>query len=178
MAEAEIKVNKATGFIWTITNCLFVVGGMTGTFTSKFLMDILGRKKAILIHHMFSILAAALVLASSMFLSPVCVIISRFLFGVQGGMSCTLVPTYLAEISPAALRGRTGVVHQLFITIGIVVAQVLGFRQIFASEHLWWALLAMPAVPAIIGFVLFLIFMPESPRALLGKDEDSTRAGF
>lgn len=45
-------------------------------------------------------------------------------------MSCSLIPTYLAEISPSGLRGQTGVIHQLFITIGILVAQTLGFRQV------------------------------------------------
>jgi hypothetical protein len=45
-------------------------------------------------------------------------------------MTCTIVPTYLSEISPTALRGRTGVVHQLMITIGILIAQFLGLRQL------------------------------------------------
>ena len=45
-------------------------------------------------------------------------------------MACGLIPTYLYEVSPSRLRGSTGVIQQLFLTIGILVSQILGFRQI------------------------------------------------
>jgi SP family facilitated glucose/fructose transporter-like MFS transporter 5 len=45
-------------------------------------------------------------------------------------MACGLIPTYLYEVSPSQLRGSTGVIQQLFLTIGILISQVLGFRQI------------------------------------------------
>lgn len=143
-------------------------------------MDRLGRKSAIVLHHLFSIVASAIVLAAPYLHSPVCVMISRLLFGIQGGMSCTLVPTYLSEISPAALRGRTGVIHQLFITIGILIAQILGMRQLLGTQHMWHFLLAVPSVPALLGAFVLMFFMPESPRALLSKnmDKESTREGI
>jgi hypothetical protein len=133
LVDGKKKVDKFTEWIWTIVNCLFVVGGMVGTFSSKFLMDELGRKTGILVHHMFSIVASVLALAASFCKSPICLMISRFLFGIQGGMSCSLIPTYLSEIAPPALRGRTGVVHQLCITIGILIAQVFGLGQLLGK---------------------------------------------
>ena len=45
-----------------------------------------------------------------------------------------LVPIYLSEISPNSLRGQTGVIHQLFATIGIFSAQLLGLRQILGMK--------------------------------------------
>ena len=48
-------------------------------------------------------------------------------------MACGLVPTYLYEVSPSKLRGATGVIQQLFITIGIAVSQILGFRQLLGK---------------------------------------------
>lgn len=135
LAEGEVKVNKVVKFSWTAINCLFVIGGMIGTFSSKFLMDKLGRKTGILIHHMFSIVASILILLSAFFHYPTPLIFARFLFGIQGGMSCTFIPTYLSEIAPHDLRGRTGIVHQLCITIGIVVAQLFGLRQILGRIY-------------------------------------------
>ncbi len=49
------------------------------------------------------------------------------------GMACGLVPGYLNEISPKKLRGTTGVIFQLFITIGIFASQVLGIRQLLGQ---------------------------------------------
>jgi MFS family permease len=135
-------------------------------------MDKAGRKAGIFMHHMFGISGGAFALAAFFFNSPVCLMVSRFLFGVQGGMSCTLVPTYLAEISPAALRGRTGVIHQLCITIGIVIAQLFGLRQILGSQDLWGYLIAVPLIPALFGSITLLLFLPESPRALISKNRD------
>lgn len=137
LAEGKKKVDNATQVLWTFTNCLFVIGSMLGAFTAKFLMDRLGRKGGILIHHIFGIVGGILVLVSARYAMPVFLMISRFLFGVQGGMSCTLIPTYLSEISPITLRGRTGVIHQLFITIGIVTAQIFGLRQLLGMYSIY-----------------------------------------
>ena len=54
------------------------------------------------------------------------------------GMCCSLVPTYLSEIAPSILRGQIGVLAQLFITLGILVAQLLGFRQILGNYYTLW----------------------------------------
>jgi hypothetical protein len=113
-------------------------------------------------------------------------------------MTCGLVPGYLNEISPKKLRGASGVVLQLFITIGILVSQVLGIRQLLGNElkmvkpknsyktyiscnfqgtdNLWHILLSLSAVPSILGAVLLLIFFPDSPSSLINRDRDEEAA--
>lgn len=156
--EAKYKVDEYITFLWTLTTALFVVGGMIGAFTSKNVADVFGRKKGIIFHHVFTLIGAILVLVAPYINSPECVIISRFVYGIQGGMSCGLIPTYLSEISPANLRGATGVIHQLFLTIGILTAQTLGFRQLLGVESLWHLLLALPLIPGILGGLSLLFF--------------------
>ena len=85
LADGLIKVNRVTKILWTFTNCLFVVGGMIGAFTSKYVLDYIGRKKGILFHSLFTVAGGILVLIAPFIKSPMCVIISRFLFGIQGG---------------------------------------------------------------------------------------------
>lgn len=41
---------------------------------------------------------------------------------------------YLGELAPKNLRGALGIVPQLFITIGILCAQVLGIRKILGNS--------------------------------------------
>jgi MFS family permease len=174
-----IRVTEMNTHLWTLTNTLFVVGGMIGAFTSKYVADFFGRKKGILFHYIFVVAGSILVIIAPYVKSPECVIVSRFLFGIQGGMCCGLIPTYLSEISPVALRGATGVMHQLCVTIGILIAQLLGFRQLMGIASLWHFLLGLPIVPAILGGLSLMFFFPETPRALLttNKDEDAAREG-
>ena len=174
--DAKVKVDQVNKLLWTITNVLFVIGGMIGAFGSKYVLDFLGRKKGILFHYLFTIVGSILVLIAPYVQSPECVIISRFLFGVQGGLMCGLIPTYLNEISPKALRGATGVLSQLFITVGILIAQTLGFRQILGTKDCWHFLLAIPIVPSLLGGLSLLLFFPESPKALLLNNKDKASA--
>lgn len=51
------------------------------------------------------------------------------------GLSSNVVPMYLGELSPKNLRGALGVVPQLFITVGILVAQIVGLRSLLATEE-------------------------------------------
>lgn len=45
-----------------------------------------------------------------------------------------MVPMYLGELAPKNLRGALGIIPQLFITIGILCAQVLGIRHILGNN--------------------------------------------
>lgn len=52
-------------------------------------------------------------------------IIGRFVVGYYSGLSTGFVPMYVGEVSPTALRGALGTLHQLGIVVGILIAQVL-----------------------------------------------------
>ena len=82
-------VEGKTDYLWTITTSLFVVGGMFGAFTAKFVLDIFGRKYGIVFHNIFTVIASILVILSFYINSGVCVMLSRVFFGIQGGMSCS-----------------------------------------------------------------------------------------
>ncbi len=152
---------------------------MVGALESKRVLDKLSRKKSILFHTCFTYSASLLALLSFYSKIPLCLFISRFLFGLSGGMTSSIVPLYLNEISPINLRGQTGVLHQLMLTLGILVAQVLGFREILGTESLWHLYLSLPALFTLIGTLIIFLFFPESPKQLFmkyGKYEEAKRA--
>lgn len=62
------------------------------------------------------------------------------------------VPMYINDVSPTQVRGAFGVFHQLFVTIGILVATVLGMSAVFGNEKLWFLLYGLFVVPAGINF--------------------------
>lgn len=51
------------------------------------------------------------------------------------GLSSNVVPMYLGELAPKNMRGALGVVPQLLITIGILVAQIFGLRSLLANKE-------------------------------------------
>uniref|UniRef100_A0A0D9WK52 Major facilitator superfamily (MFS) profile domain-containing protein n=2 Tax=Leersia perrieri TaxID=77586 RepID=A0A0D9WK52_9ORYZ len=76
-------------------------------------------------------------------------------------ISFSKVPVYIAEIAPQTMRGALGAVNQLSVTVGILLAYLLGM---FVP---WRILAVLVLIPG-------LFFIPESPRwlAKMGKTED------
>jgi MFS family permease len=179
-ADGEKKVNRAVTFIWAVLNSLFTVGGMIGALGSKYLMDMLGRKRAFLAHNLATLAGALLVLLAPYVHSPICLLFSRLLFGLQCGATCSITPTYINELSPKHLRGQLGVLPQLGIVSGILVAQVLGFKELLGTNALWHLLLATPLVPALLSNLLIFLFFTETPSELLlkNKDEQAAKEGY
>lgn len=81
----DVDEDGLVDLIFTVTNCLFVLGGMLGSVTSKYVLDGLGRKKGTLFHNLFSVIGAALIILAYYFKSPFTAMFSRFFFGIQSG---------------------------------------------------------------------------------------------
>jgi SP family arabinose:H+ symporter-like MFS transporter len=97
-------------------------------------------------------------------------VIFRFVGGLGIGGSSVLGPMYIAEISPAAWRGRLVGFFQFNVVFGILVAYFsnyeIGLQGFGATEWRWD--LGVSAIPA--GFFLVMLFtIPRSPRWLVKK---------
>jgi hypothetical protein len=73
---------------------------------------------------------------------------------------------YLTEVSPSNLRGSIGSLHQLFVTIAILVSQILGLPYLFGTERLWPLMFAFTILPCAFQLAVFP-FCPESPKYTL-----------
>ena len=102
--------------------------------------------------------------------------VARFLGGLGIGISTVAAPLYIAEIAPAARRGRLAGLFQFNIVLGILVAFLSNFLlgRYLAAAVAWRWMLAVEAFPALL-YTLFCIRIPESPRWLLARRHD--RAG-
>jgi sugar porter (SP) family MFS transporter len=91
----------------------------------------------------------------------------RFIGGLAIGGSSVLAPVYIAEISPAAQRGRLVGLFQLSVVAGILAAYVSNFviARAIDGELAWRVKLAVAAAPALL-FLLLLLRIPDSPRWL------------
>ena len=53
------------------------------------------------------------------------------------GISTGVVPMYLSEIAPVALRGLCGVFNQFSIIFGVLVAEVIGLNDVLGKKDTW-----------------------------------------
>lgn len=108
----------------------------------------------------------------------------RVIGGFGIGMASVIGPAYIAEVSPAAYRGRLASFQQAAIVIGIAVSQLVNWgllnladgdqRGEIAGLEAWQWMLGIMVIPAVIyGLMSFVI--PESPRYLIsvGRTEQA-----
>jgi SP family myo-inositol transporter-like MFS transporter 13 len=135
---------------------------------SGILADALGRKKVVLLADSAFILGAIVQAATS---SVPGMIAGRSIVGLAVGAGSFVAPLYIAELAPAPFRGRLVTLNVLFITIGQVVAYIVGWAFVqWGSESTNWRwMVGLGALPAAIQ-CLIMIVMPETPRWLVKVD--------
>jgi SP family xylose:H+ symportor-like MFS transporter len=93
-------------------------------------------------------------------------LVLRFAAGIGVGMASMLCPMYIAEISPAEVRGRNVAINQLTVVIGILVTNLVNY---FLADHgadSWRWMFGLGVVPSAI-FLIGVTWLPESPRWLM-----------
>ncbi|RPI98872.1 MAG: MFS transporter, partial [Candidatus Aminicenantes bacterium] len=104
---------------WAMSSAL--VGCLVGALVSGGLSDRYGRKRLLIVAgFLFTISAVWTALAGDFTVF----VVFRLVGGVGIGLASNLSPMYIAEISPAAMRGKFVSVNQLTIVIGILAAQL------------------------------------------------------
>ncbi|XP_014830187.1 PREDICTED: solute carrier family 2, facilitated glucose transporter member 9 [Poecilia mexicana] len=102
-------------------------------------------------------------------------IIGRIVMGVNSGISLSVLPMYLGEISPKHIRGSIGQFNSILICLGVFTGQVLGLPELLGQESRWNYLFSFLAFPAVLQLCV-LPFLPESPRYLLMEKKNEAVA--
>jgi sugar porter (SP) family MFS transporter len=130
------------------------------------LSDRLGRKKTLF-------LAAALFGLSAIGTALPRNIVEFNIFRIIGGFgvgaACIVSPMYIAEISPAPIRGRLVLLNQLANVVGALASYLVAYSLSFSGNWRW--MFGSTAIPVAI-FLCGLIFVPESPRWLVQKNRE------
>jgi MFS transporter, SP family, xylose:H+ symportor len=93
-------------------------------------------------------------------------LIMRFMAGIGVGMASMLSPLYIAEVSPAHVRGRNVAINQLTIVIGILITNLVNYSLADNGPDTWRWMFGLGAVPAVL-FLIGVLWLPESPRYLM-----------
>ena len=154
-----------------------LVGCLVGAMVAGALADRFGRKPLLTVS---AVLFTVSAVGTGMFNDFTLFNIARFVGGVGIGVASALSPMYIAEVSPAEIRGRMVSLNQMTIVLGILAAQVVNMllaRETSVAElqawnvawgwrWMFWA----ETFPAAL-FLLMSFFIPESPVYLKIKNE-------
>jgi sugar porter (SP) family MFS transporter len=139
------------------------LGAIIGCLVAGVVSDRYGRKPGLLT-------AAAIFALSSlaMAFSPTrdVFIASRFCAGIGVGMASMLSPMYIAEISPAHMRGRMVAINQLTIVLGILITNLVNYTMRNYGDDAWRWMFGLGFIPSTLFFI-GAFWLPESPRWLL-----------
>lgn len=158
----------------TVSSAL--LGSAAGALGAGWLADGIGRRRSMWLAAILFILSA---IGSGLAPRLIDLVFWRVVGGVAVGFASVLAPAYIAEISPAEMRGRTGSLMQLGIVFGILFALLTNYLLVLATQDqeplsnlgpmaAWRWMLISELAPAVIYGVM-VIGIPESPRYLVQK---------
>lgn len=160
---------------------LTLAGSAVGAFGAGPLADRIGRVRCMLLA---SLMFTASAIGSGAPIGLYDFIFWRVLGGIAVGAASVIAPAYIAECSPAEMRGRLGSLQQLAIVVGIFVALLSNYAIAAiagsASAPFWfgleaWRWMFWSEAPAAILYGVFAFVIPESPRFLVaqGRHDDA-----
>ncbi|OBK28624.1 MFS transporter [Mycobacterium asiaticum] len=151
---------------------MVVIGQIAGALGAGVLANAIGRQKSMVLiavgYALFAVLGATSV-------SMPMLLIARLLIGVAIGVSVVVVPVYVAESAPAAVRGSLLASYQLATISGLIIGYTTGY--LLAGSQSWRLMLGLAAVPATL-LLPALLRMPDTARwyLLKGRAADARRA--
>jgi len=162
-----------------------LLGSVISTLFAGLLADWMGRKPLMAVSGVLFVLSIPIIALSHNY-GPL--VLGRLLQGVSAGLIGVVVPLYLAECLSASSRGKGTGIFQWLLTLGIVIAALVGvyfsFRvdqvaqigdaaRLLAFKNTAWRGIFWVSLPPGILFVIGSLMVAESPRWLLrhGKKE-------
>ncbi|MFY2858621.1 sugar porter family MFS transporter [Mycobacterium sp. THU-M104] len=149
-----------------------VIGQIAGALGAGVLANAIGRKRSVVL---LVAAYAAFAVLGALSVSLTMLLTARFLLGLTVGVSIVVVPVYVAESSPAAVRGSLLTVYQLATVSGLIVGYLTAY--LLAGSQSWRWMLGLAAVPAML-LLPWLIRMPDTARwyVMKGRTDDARAA--
>ena len=163
IAAAAIFVKRSFS-LSTIAEELVVsvvlIGAMTGAIVGGAVADRIGRRATL-------VWAAGIFIVGSL-LAPLApnvtvLMVARAIIGLGIGFTSVTAPVYVSELAPPQSRGMLIGLYQFALTVGIALANLMGY--LLANQQAWRLMFGLAVVPTVL-FLVVILTVPESPRWL------------
>jgi sugar porter (SP) family MFS transporter len=146
-----------------------LVGAVIGAGAAMLIGDRIGRKVLIASSAVVFVVGTAVAAGAT---NIDVLVAGRAVLGLAIGLSSSVVPLYIAEISPERRRGGFVALFQLAITVGIFLAYLVNYA--FAPIHGWRWMFLCGVVPAFV-LLVGVVVLPRSPRwlTLVGRKKEA-----
>ncbi|VDL72214.1 unnamed protein product [Nippostrongylus brasiliensis] len=155
-----------SNIIWSFVVSSLAVGAIVGAACTGVIAEKVGRRNGLIANGAVNVLGAVCELMSKRFKLPELLILGRFIFGINMGLTSGLVPMYLMEITPVKHRGQAGTLHQVAVAFSDWFSLLIGLPELLGNDELWPLAFALPGLPAL-ALCIVLPFCPESPKYTL-----------
>ncbi|MDT5117247.1 MAG: transporter, family, galactose:H+ symporter, partial [Mycobacterium sp.] len=175
IAGAQLFVTEDFGLTTSqqeLLTTMVVIGQIAGALGAGVLANAIGRKKSVVL---ILVAYAAFALLGAFSIALPMLLTARFLLGTTIGVMVVVVPVYVAESAPAAVRGALLTTYQLTIVSGLIVGYLAGY--LLADTHSWRLMLGLAVVPVML-LLPMVIRLPDTARWYLlnGRVDDARRA--
>lgn len=179
----ETLANSWHGFLVSSALIGCIIGGLLGGLVSVKL----GRKKGLILAAVLFLFSAVGSAMPEMFFRPIGQVDHTFIFhfivyriigGIGVGLASMLSPMYIAEMSPASMRGKLVSWNQFAIIFGMLVVYFVNYSIARNGDATWldsigWRwMFASETIPAFL-FLFLLFFVPETPRFLALRNNEA-----
>jgi len=160
-----------------------LLGSVISTLFAGALADWMGRKPLMALSGLLFVCSIPIIARSHGYES---LVLGRLLQGISAGLIGVVVPLYLAECLAASSRGKGTAIFQWLLTLGIVIAAIVGmyfsFRveevaklgdpsKLIAFKDKAWRSIFWVSLPPGILFVIGSFMVSESPRWLFRREK-------
>lgn len=176
------KAYNANSVLTGLAVSLALLGSAIGAFYAGKIADRYGRVKAMVVASILFTLSA---IGSGIAFTIWDFIFWRVLGGLAVGAASVIAPAYIAECSPAHLRGRLGSLQQLAIVVGIFIALLCDYfiavsagsaEAPFLFGIAAWRWMFWTEIPPAVLYGMAALMIPESPRYLVAQKRESEAA--
>lgn len=155
-----------------------LLGCVFATLVAGLLADWFGRRPVMVLSGVIFVISIPLIARADGFVP---LLLGRLLQGASAGLIGVTVPLYLAECMGAANRGKGVALFQWMLTLGILVAALIGMwcslgveavaklgdaERLFAAKDHTWRNIFWISLPPGVLFVCGSLLLGESPRWL------------
>jgi sugar porter (SP) family MFS transporter len=150
---------------------IVLVGAMIGALIGGAVADHIGRRATLVWAGIIFIIGSVLAPLSP---NVYVLIVARAIIGLGIGFTSVTAPVYVSELAPPQSRGMLIGLYQFALTIGIALADLVGYY--LANQEAWRLMFGIAAVPTVF-FLAVILTVPESPRWLFAhaREKDAEK---